>query len=350
MVSWAQFFAEYGLFLLKTLTILIAIAIVISLIANAKHDKKNEHGKLNVDYLNDKYRQLEEQLNLSLMSSAEFDKWQKQQQKEEKQKEKAAKKGQETEKSRVFVLEYSGDMHASGVDILADKITAILLKAQPERDEVVLKLESPGGVVHGYGLAASQLKRITSKNIPLTICIDKVAASGGYMMACTATKIIAAPFAVLGSIGVVAQLPNIYRLLKKHDIDVETLTAGEYKRTLTVIGENTEKGRQKMQEDIDETHQLFKDFVKINRPQLDIERLATGEIWYGQQAQALQLIDDIATSDEYLFDAVKRAEVYFIDWKVKQTLAEKLGLHVQMGVKKALEQVSERLFQQKPLP
>lgn len=350
MVSFWQFAAEYGLFFLKTLTILIAIALLFAAIAQAKQEKKEDTGKLSLDYLNDKYEQLEEQMNASLLSEAAFEKWQKQQQKAQKEKDKSAKKGTDDDdsKPRVFVIEYIGDMHANGVELLADKITAILLKAQPERDEVILKLESPGGVVHGYGLAASQLMRLTAKNISLTVCVDKVAASGGYMMACTANKIIAAPFAVLGSIGVVAQLPNIHRLLKKHDIDVETLTAGEFKRTLTVIGENTEKGRQKMQEDIDDTHELFKSFVKDNRPQLDIDRLATGEIWYGQQAQSLQLIDEIATSDDYIFAAVKRADVYVIDWKIKPTLTEKLGLQIQLGVKRAITEISERALSRLP--
>lgn len=349
MVSFWQFVAEYGLFLLKTITILAAFGILIGLITSAKQDKKDTQGKLSVDFLNDKFKQLEEQLNANLMTSAEFEKWQKQLQKEEKQKEKQNKKSNETDgKARVFVIEFEGDMYANGVEELADKISAILLKARPQIDEVVLKLESPGGVVHGYGLAASQLLRLRSANIKLTICVDKVAASGGYMMACTANHIVAAPFAVLGSIGVVAQLPNIHRLLKKNDIDVETLTAGEYKRTLTVIGENTEKGRQKMQEDIDDTHDLFKQFVKTNRPQLDIERIATGEIWYGQQAVALQLIDELATSDDYILAATKRADVYQIEWKVKPTLVEKLGLQVQLGVKKAIDQCSERLFNSLP--
>lgn len=349
MVSFWQFLAEYGLFLLKTVTILIAIVFLFASIAQAKQEKKEDGGKLSLDYLNDKFDTLEEQLNSSLLNEHEFEKWQKERQKAHKAKEKLAKKGaSDTDKPRVFVVEYSGDMHANGVDMLADKITAILLKAKPT-DEVVLKLESPGGVVHGYGLAASQLMRLTAQNIPLTVCVDKVAASGGYMMACTANKIIAAPFAVLGSIGVVAQLPNIHRLLKKHDIDVETLTAGEFKRTLTVIGENTEKGRQKMQEDIDDTHDLFKAFVKENRPQLDIDRLATGEIWYGQQALSLQLIDEVATSDDYIFAAVKRADVYAVDWKIKPTLTEKLGLQIQQGVKRAITELSERALSRLPL-
>ena len=112
--------------------------------------------------------------------------------------------------------------------------------------------------------------------IGMNATFDKVAASGGYMMACIGDRILSAPFAVLGSIGVVAQIPNLHRLLKKHDVDYEVLTAGEYKRTLTVFGENTDKGRQKFQEDLELTHVLFKDFVSRYRPQLDIDQVLGG--------------------------------------------------------------------------
>ncbi len=178
----------------------------------------------------------------------------------------------------------------------------------------MLRLESGGGMVHSYGLASSQLARIRQAGVPLTVCIDKVAASGGYMMACIGEKIISAPFAILGSIGVVAQLPNVNRLLKKHDIDFEVLTAGEYKRTLTVFGENTEKGREKFQEDLDITHELFKNFVSNYRPQLAIDEVATGEVWLGVAAQGKGLVDELKTSDEYLAERAKGAELYHLHY------------------------------------
>jgi serine protease SohB len=191
---------------------------------------------------------------------------------------------------------------------------------------VVLRLESGGGLVHSYGLAASQLARIRQAGIPLTICIDKVAASGGYMMACIGEKIISAPFAVLGSIGVVAQLPNVNRLLKKHDIDFEVLTAGEYKRTLTVFGENTEKGKEKFQEDLDVTHQLFKDFVGRYRPQLHIDEVATGEVWLGVAALNRKLVDELRTSDEYLSDRAREANLFHLHFAERKSLQERIGM------------------------
>src|SRR5690606_11055820 len=201
-------------------------------------------------------------------------------------------------KPRVFVLDFDGDIKASATDNLRHEVTALLSLASAE-DEVVLRLESGGGMVHGYGLAASQLARIRQAGVPLTVCVDKVAASGGYMMACIGDKVLSAPIAILGSIGMVAQLPNVHRLLKKHDIDFEVLTAGEYKRTLTVFGENTEKGREKFQEDLETTHELFKNFVGRYRPQLSIDEIATGEVWLGVSALNKHLVDELKTSDEY---------------------------------------------------
>lgn len=226
-------------------------------------------------------------------------------------------------KSAVYVLDFQGDMKASQVDDLREAITAVLLVAD-KSDEVVIRLESPGGAVNGYGLAASQLQRIRDRNIPLTVCIDKVAASGGYLMACVAQQIIAAPFAIIGSIGVVAQLPNFHRWLKKHNIDVELLTAGEFKRTLTLFSENTAKGRQKFQEDIDVIHQAFKNTVLQLREQININEVATGEHWLAQDAINLKLVDSLQTSDDYLANKVDQHELFQIKVHSKQSFATKL--------------------------
>jgi serine protease SohB len=249
---------------------------------------------------------------------------------------------QETAKKRVFVLNFHGDIKASGLDNLREEITTVLSLAKTS-DEVVVKLESGGGMVHSYGLASSQLTRITKKQIPLTVSVDKVAASGGYMMACVANKIIAAPFAILGSIGVVAQLPNFHKLLKKNDIDYEMFTAGEYKRTVTMFGENTDKSRAKFVEEIEDTHVLFKEFVTEHRPQVDIAKVATGEVWFGRRAKDIQLIDEIETSDEYLVAQSSTADVYEVEFVHKKTLPEKLGLAAQNAVDRLLLTWWERL-------
>ncbi|NJN48183.1 MAG: protease SohB, partial [Candidatus Competibacteraceae bacterium] len=193
------------------------------------------------------------------------------------------------------------------------------------RDEVVVRLESAGGLVHAYGLAASQLARIKERKIGLTVAVDKVAASGGYLMACVADRIMTAPFAVVGSIGVVSQLPNFNRLLKKHDIDFELLTAGEYKRTMTLFGENTDKARLKFQEELEETHRLFKEFLRTYRSQLDLDRVATGEHWYGTQALELKLVDELRTSDDFLLEASKDAALYEVTYASHKPLLTRLS-------------------------
>ena len=224
---------------------------------------------------------------------------------------------------KIYVLDFKGDTAASAVEQLREEITLVLATAKAGRDRVVLRLESPGGMVHGYGLAASQLQRLRDKQIPLTVAVDKVAASGGYMMACVANRIVSAPFAILGSIGVVAQIPNINRFLKNKDIDIELHTAGQYKRTLTMLGENTEEGREKFREELNETHQLFKDFVKRMRPSLDIEQVATGEHWYGQQAVEKGLVDEINTSDEVILSLMEGREVVNVRYMQRKRLIDR---------------------------
>lgn len=329
-----EFLTEYGLFLAKIVTFVVAALVVISVIMSAAQKDRGDHegeGELKIRKLNEKYEKLRESIQSRLMSDHQrkvFQKARKRAQKAEKKAAKAAKNTDEQDDSRgrVYVLDFDGDIKASDTDPLRRAITAVLSIADPEKDEVVIRLESGGGLVHSYGLAAAQLDRIRSKGLRLTACVDKVAASGGYMMACVADRIVASPFAILGSIGVVAQLPNFHRFLKKNDVDFEVLTAGEHKRTMTIFGENTDKGRQKFLEDLEDTHGLFKEYVSERRPDLDIAAVANGDIWFGKRALEVKLIDEIKTSDEYLIEACDRADVVSVAYQRKRTLPEKLGL------------------------
>ena len=326
-----EFLAEYASFLAKTATLVIAILIVLSAIAGLRgKGRRKAGGQLQVNKLNEFYKDLRERLESSLLDKAQLKALRKQQAKAQKPQKKTPE-----DKSRVFVLDFDGDIKASATESLRHEITAVLSLATP-RDEVVLRLESGGGMVHSYGLASSQLARIRQAGIPLTICIDKVAASGGYMMACIGDKIVSAPFAILGSIGVVAQLPNVNRLLKKHDVDFEVFTAGEYKRTVTVFGENTEKGREKFQEDLDVTHQLFKDFVSRYRPQLHIDEVATGEVWLGVAALNKQLVDELKTSDEYLGERARESNLYHLHYAERKSLQERVGLAASGSIENTL--------------
>ncbi|MDB6443883.1 MULTISPECIES: protease SohB [Pseudomonas] len=340
-----EFFIEYAGFLAKTVTLVIAILVVLaSFAALRSKGRRKTAGQLQVSKLNDFYKGLRERLEQTLLDKDQLKALRKSEGKADKAKKK--QKDKPATKARVFVLDFDGDIKASATESLRHEITALLTLATP-KDEVVLRLESGGGMVHSYGLASSQLARIRQAGIPLTVCIDKVAASGGYMMACIGEKIISAPFAILGSIGVVAQLPNVNRLLKKHDIDFEVLTAGEYKRTLTVFGENTEKGREKFQQDLDITHQLFKRFVSSYRPQLAIDEVATGEVWLGVAALDKQLVDELKTSDEYLAERAKSAELYHLHYAERKSLQERIGMAASGSVDRVLLNWWSRLTQQR---
>jgi serine protease SohB len=337
-----EFLADYASFLAKTVTLVVAIVVVLVAIASMRgKGRRRSAGQLQVTKLNDFYKGLRERLEQSLLDKERVKALRKEQGKALKKEKKLGEP-----KPRVYVMDFDGDIKASATESMRHEITALLTLAT-DKDEVVLRLESGGGMVHSYGLASSQLARIRQAGIPLTICIDKVAASGGYMMACIGNKIISAPFAILGSIGVVAQLPNVNRLLKKHDIDFEVLTAGEYKRTLTVFGENTEKGREKFQEDLDITHDLFKNFVARYRPQLAIDEVATGEVWLGMAALDNQLVDELKTSDEYLSERAKTAEVFHLHYVQRKSLQERVGLAATGSVDRLLLSWWSRLTQQR---
>ncbi|HCB1501356.1 protease SohB [Klebsiella sp. RHBSTW-00484] len=322
-----ELLAQYGLFLAKIATIVVAIAVVVAIIVNLTQ-RKRQRGELRVTNLSEQYKEMKEELAVSLLDGPQQKLWHKGQKKKLKQEAKAAKAraklgtAEPEGKPRVWVLDFKGSMDAHEVSSLREEITAVLAAAKA-RDQVVIRLESPGGVVHGYGLAASQLQRLRDKQIPLTVAVDKVAASGGYMMACVANKIVSAPFAILGSIGVVAQIPNINRFLKNKDIDIELHTAGQYKRTLTMLGENTEEGRQKFREDLNDTHRLFKDFVHQMRPSLDIEQVATGEHWYGTQALEKGLVDEVETSDELLLGLMDKHEVISVRYQQRKKMLDR---------------------------
>ena len=345
------FVAEYGLFLAKVITLIAGVLLCVGGIA-AVVARRREHqpdGYIEVKSLNDRFDEIKSDIEAAVVDEALAKQHEKARRKQEKAEAKALKKtlkqGKDPEKkrTRVFVLDFDGDIHASDVDRLREEVSAVLMIADQD-DEVVLRLESGGGLVHAYGLASSQLERFRSRNIRLTVCVDKVAASGGYMMACIADHLVAAPFALVGSIGVVAQLPNFHRLLKKHDVDYEVLTAGEYKRTLTVFGENTEKGRQKFVDELEDTHTLFKEFVSEHRPQLNMPEIATGEVWFGKRALEHKLVDAVTTSDDYLFDLCREHDVFEVSYEVKQSLQDRLGHLTATAADGALSRIWQRVL------
>jgi len=348
-----EFLFEYGLFFAKVATLLVAFVVVVSVVVGASQKNKYGEGRghLEITPLNQQFEDLKDTMLIATtdesLQKAEEKKLIKAKKKLLSEQKKTAKNVSEsdaTKRSKVYVLNFDGNISASAVGHLREEITAVLTQATPN-DEVLLKLESAGGMVHSYGLASSQLDRLRKKNVPLTVCVDKVAASGGYMMACVADKILAAPFAIIGSIGVVAQMPNFNKVLKKHDVEFELLTAGEHKRTLTMFGENTEKGREKFIEELEETHQLFKEYVSTRRPQIDINKIATGEIWYGSRAKDIKLIDDIQTSDDYLVSRIEDADVFEVAYVFKKKLHQRLGIAAEESADRLLVKWWSRLTQ-----
>ncbi len=313
------FFADYGLFLAKLITGLllgvVALAVVLSL--SRRGDAREE---LKVERLNDKLQQMSNRLRAAVESKDAFKKRLKGQKKARKQEEKSAGA---PEARRMFVIDFKGDIRATATASLRQEISAIIATAN-DNDQVLLRLENPGGTVHEHGLAASQLMRLKDRGIELVVVVDKVAASGGYLMACVANRIIAAPFAIIGSIGVLAQLPNFNRFLKEKGIDFEQIAAGRYKRTLTLFGENTSEGRDKLKQELEEVHELFKEEIQRHRPQVELSTVATGEHWYGTQALDLKLVDELGTSDDYLIAALDGYQIFHVSYQRKRTLPERI--------------------------
>jgi len=323
-----EFLSEYGLFLLKTVTLVVAVIAIIGALAAAGKKAAHQEG-LEVEDLNKKYRSMASALKQAVMKKADW----KKEAKAQKERDKAEAKADES-RPRAFIIDFKGDLKASAVPSLREEVSALLEVASRE-DQVVVRLENYGGVVHEHGLAASQLVRIRDKEIPLTIVVDKVAASGGYLMACVANRILAAPFAILGSIGVLAQIPNFNRMLDSHGVDFEQITAGKYKRSVTMFGKNTDEDRAKLKEELEDVHLLFKGAVTKYRPDMDMDKIATGEHWYGTRALEFGLADELKTSDELLAELAKDHDLYRLAYKIKQPLQKRL----MAGADAAMERV-----------
>jgi serine protease SohB len=321
-----EFLTQYGLFAAKTITIVVAVALIAGLIA-ALSKRSRAAETLKVKCLNDHYSDLLQALQRAVLPRREL----RRALKSARRKRKHQRKQTDAARKRMYVINFRGDIQASAVSSLREEISAILGFAEPD-DEVLVRLENSGGLVHDHGLAASQLMRVKEKKLALTVAVDKVAASGGYMMSCVADRILAAPFAVIGSIGVLAQLPNFHRLLDQHGVDFEQIKAGQYKRTVTMFGKNTDDERAKMREEVEDVHALFKDHVARHRPAVDIARVATGEHWHGIRALELKLVDELTTSDDYLLAASENTDLYEVSFVSKKPLTVKLATAVERAV------------------
>ncbi|HEX9585219.1 MAG TPA: protease SohB [Gammaproteobacteria bacterium] len=327
---------QYALFLAQVVTLVAGIGVIIVMIATAVRRSKDED-RLEINNLNARYKQMELSLKHELLDKKLF-------RGEAKAARKAARKKTPAPDKRLFLVNFRGDIRASAVSSLREEISAILTVATAG-DEVLVRLENAGGLVHDHGLAASQLARVRDKGIRLTVAVDKIAASGGYLMACIADRILAAPFAVLGSIGVLAQIPNFNRMLDSHGVDFEQFKAGEYKRTVTLFGKNTDADREKFSQEISDTHALFKEFVAQQRPSLDVDKVATGEHWYGKRALDLALCDELKTSDDYLLERSADTGIYEVKYTTRKPLARKLTAAINSGCLAAMESVRQHVYE-----
>ena len=332
-----EWLTEYGLFLAKAVTVVVAIGLAASLVAGAARQARAGRRRSpspEVIHLNRDYRRMAAAFERAALPRKAIRARRKADKAERKARDKAERRrlaSGEDGRRRVFVIDFKGDLRATGVDALREEVTTVLAVAT-ERDEVVVRLENSGGAAHGHGLGASQLARIRARGIPLTVAVDRVAASGGYMMACVANRILAAPFAIVGSIGVFAAIPNLHRLLEARGVDVEQFQSGEFKLTVTMLGKNTDAGRAKLQDQLDTIHELFKDFVAEYRPALDVDRVATGEFWHGRDALAHNLVDELRTSDDYLYEASREADLYQIRGAGRPRLRHRLAELTELAI------------------
>jgi serine protease SohB len=316
----AEFLAAYGLFLAQLATFLLLVVVVVVLIMASR--RRGHAEGLVVEHMNRRFEDSADEIKLAIEGKSRFKKLRKARQKERKREDKARAKD-DTSKPRLFVLDFKGDLRASAAQSLREEVSAVLRIAKPG-EQVLVRLENSGGTVHEHGFAASQLVRLKQHGLKLLVAVDKVAASGGYLMACVADRLVAAPFAIVGSIGVLAQLPNFHRLLEEKGVDFEQIMAGRYKRTLTVFGKNTDEGREKLQQEVEDIHELFKNQIREHRPQVDLERVATGEHWYGIRALELKLVDELKTSDDLLLEASKDHDLYHLTYKRRRSWQERV--------------------------
>ncbi len=333
-----EFLSEYGLFLAKVITVVVALAALIA-VAAAAGRKGGDPASLKVVNLNDRYRKLATQVRKAVLPKDAFKGWRKEQKT-------AAKARSSQTRPRTFVIDFHGDLRASAVASLRKEVSAVI-SAAAEGDEVIVRLENFGGLVHDHGLAASQLLRLRDRGIPLIVAVDKAAASGGYMMACVADRVVAAPFAVIGSIGVLAQIPNVHRYLDERGVTVEQVKAGRYKRTVTMFGENTDADRAKLRDELEDVHHLFKELIARWRPNLDIDAVATGEHWYGQRALDLNLVDELLTSDDLLLARAEDRDLYLVSWQGRKKLADRISLLADSGSRGVADALWARLVERR---
>ncbi|KZX82185.1 hypothetical protein A3715_00045, partial [Oleiphilus sp. HI0009] len=273
--------------------------------------KKNSDGRIIVKSLNEEYQEIQDALlkfkPLKPIKSSSIRKF------------KAS-----PNKQSIFVLDFKGDKTASSVGSLSKEVSAILSVAKPN-DEVFLRLESPGGTITGYGLASQQLIRLREAGIRLVVSVDEIATSGGYMMAAVGDRIIASPTSMLGSIGVIMEVPNFYNLLDRAGVQFHQFTAGKHKRLVSMTNKIGDAAKDQINQDLEKSHELFKNHVHTYRNSVNLESVSHGDVWSAKYCLDNKLVDDLMTSEAYLFDRASRANIFHISWDVERSFSDKLS-------------------------
>lgn len=230
------------------------------------------------------------------------------------------------------LLSFNGDINATEV-IEFGRAVSMIVQMKDLVSEVYIIINSGGGVVNGYGLLASEIERLHYSEIETYALIDQVAASGGYMAACVANHVVAAPFAYIGSIGVVSEMPNFNQILSDNGINIEQHTAGKSKRTVTPLGKITDEDRNEFKKKLERIHRSFINHVSHYRNINDADEnknsiIFSGDYWIAEETVELELglVDEISTSQEFLLDKMKEYNIIEITFQENKTKKSKLSL------------------------
>lgn len=239
------------------------------------------------------------------------------------------------------VLRFEGDTMATGRQDFARMVDEVLHNKE-RIQRVIVVVNSPGGGVSVYGQMFAGMERMRNAGVDVTACVDTYAASGGYLMSVPAQRIIAAPFAMVGSIGVVSEFMNFNKLLRRLGVEPMTITAGELKRTVTPLSEVTEENKAAYKAQLEAIHRQFIAVVKKYR-EVDADRVCTGNHWTAAESVELKLnlVDGLATSQEYLFEANQTEDLVTISKLQNPYEKSVLGL-ARRFIHLVADEVSER--------
>ncbi len=224
---------------------------------------------------------------------------------------------------RLAVLRFQGlrDLNASGDQRLSEAIDEVLVN-RDHFEEAVVIIDSPGGTTHGYGHAYALLERLSASGLKVTACIDRIGASGGYLMALPADRILAGPFAIVGSVGVVAGIPNVKRLLEEKGVSYRLFVAGDKKRVVHFADDDGPEVREYMDEKLAGIHTQFLQAVEKHRgDRVKLDEVRSGDHWSAEESveKGLGLVDELQTSAEYLLERNREVALVMIERRVDIT-------------------------------